>query len=80
MKNHGVQISPGPSGLCPVPEDGGRLLPGMPRGLRGLHRPLHLLQVSLPVYNLGDVPKERKEIPSRKTGKRGDGRITACKP
>jgi len=28
---------------------------------------------------MGNVPKERKEIPSRKRGKRGDGRITAFK-
>ena len=45
--------------------------------MRGLHRPLRVLQIPLPVYNLGDVPEERKEIPYRERGKRESCRIAA---
>lgn len=42
--SHGaLPLSPGPGGLRPLPEDGIRLLPGVPGPVQGLHRSLPLL-------------------------------------
>jgi hypothetical protein len=49
--------SPGPGRLRPVPENGGRLLPGVPGQLPGLHRPLPLLQIPPKLRHLGTLPQ-----------------------
>jgi hypothetical protein len=52
---------PGPGRLRRMPENGGRLLPGVPGRVPGLHRPLPLLQISPELRYLGTLPQGSPE-------------------
>jgi len=56
-----MPASPGPERLRSVPENGGRLLPGVPGRMQSLHRPLPLLQIPPKLRHLGTLPQRGPE-------------------